>query len=70
MVNFLKRKKKPCVLVYTKNSPAIVVNGGIDWEIGTDWGRIVGADNETLATLKTDIILAIVQEVGTEWNRS
>lgn len=62
MIDFFKKRKEPYALVYLKNSPAIEVTGGIDWEVADDWTRVNGAKGETCAFFKTDSIIAIVQE--------
>lgn len=63
MIDFFKKyNKKPYALVYLKNSPAVKVTGGIDWEVADDWTRVNGAHGETRAFFKTDSIIAIVQE--------
>lgn len=68
MIDFFRKRKEPYALVYLKNSPAIEVTGGIDWEVADDWTRVNGAKGETCAFFKTDLITAIVQKGVTEWN--
>lgn len=69
MIDFFKKyNKEPYALVYLKNSPAVKVTGGIDWEVADDWTRVNGAKGETCAFFKTDLITAIVQKGVTEWN--
>lgn len=69
MIDFLrKRNKEPYAWVYLRNSPAVKVTGGIDWEVCEDWTRVNGANGETRAFFKTDLIVAIVQEGKVECN--
>ena len=63
MIDFLKKgNKEPYAWVYLKGSPAVKVEGGIDWEVADDWTRVNGVHGETRAFFKTDLIVAIVQE--------
>lgn len=65
MLNLAKRirgaDKESHVLVYIKKQCAIDVKGANDWEFESDWVRLKNDNGETIAMIKTDEILGIVQ---------
>lgn len=65
MIDLIKKIKGanrcPHVLVYIKKQCAIDVKGANDWEFESDWVRLKNDDGETVAMIKTDETLGIVQ---------
>lgn len=65
MIELIKKIKganrQPHVLVYIKKQCAIDVKGANDWEFESDWVRFKDDGGETVAMIKTDEMLGIVQ---------